>query len=237
MSNTKIVSRVRKLLALSRSANPHEAAVAAAHAQRLVEAHRLDSAILAAEPGDDDRWAVRLHDDALDAGARLATWKVDLAMVVAEANACRVVLFREGAVTTIKVVGAAEDAKVVRAVYRWLRTEVDRLVRGTAIRGRVARDSFRHGVILAVEESLAKAKRAERRSARGRPDQRRLVAVQRAVAAVRQREVEAERLVDELCETEMDDHSDDVDTDGLVTGMVMGRLVDVGGHRGRVGGK
>lgn len=37
----KIIERVRKLLALATSSNEHEAALAAAHAQRLLAEHNL----------------------------------------------------------------------------------------------------------------------------------------------------------------------------------------------------
>ena len=41
MTRERIIERVRKLLALSNSSNEHEAALAAAHAQRLLAEHNL----------------------------------------------------------------------------------------------------------------------------------------------------------------------------------------------------
>ena len=48
----RIVDRVKKLLALSTSANPHEAALAAAKAQELLFRHNLSMAMVEAELAD-----------------------------------------------------------------------------------------------------------------------------------------------------------------------------------------
>ena len=48
-SRSQIAAKVTKLLALARSSNIHEAATAAAHAQRLMARHRIDAASLGDE--------------------------------------------------------------------------------------------------------------------------------------------------------------------------------------------
>lgn len=80
-----LLARVNKLLALATSPNVHEAAAAAARAQAMIEAHRLEG-LLAAEREVDDVDDGR--DAPLEVSKRLRRFKVVLATVLGEHNAC-----------------------------------------------------------------------------------------------------------------------------------------------------
>ena len=75
----KLLDRVRKLLALTESPNVHEAALAAARAQALIDAHRLQGLLDAEE----DAPVVDGRSAPLESGRRLRKWKVVLASALA----------------------------------------------------------------------------------------------------------------------------------------------------------
>ena len=233
---TKIVSRVRKLLALSKSSNVHEAAVAAAHAQQLIEKYRLENVDIH-EP-DSDPWTVALDDDPLDQGARFAQWKVDLAMVVTETNACRVVVFQQGRYSTIKIVGAPAEVEVCRTLYTWLCSEIQRLARSSKQRGRASIDSFRQGAIRTIEDEISRV------NIRTRCDFKEtgasLVHVRQSTKAMCHREERAEELQNEITdgeETYVGHDEDDFDADAFCQGAALGKLIDMSGYREKLSAK
>ena len=232
MPHSKILDRIRKLLALSKSSDLNEAANAAAHAQRLIAKHRINTASLAEEPE-----GVALHDDPLDEGARVTQWKLELAMVVAEANGCRVIVLKDGRYSTIQIVGANEDIGIVRALYAWLTKEVQRLTRASKLRGRDKLDNFRMGAIAAIEQGLAEANEAARKiglkDAKGK-ESKALVRV--GLQSLVKRGEEAERIVDEICEgreESIGEHGD-YDVEAFVTGAAMGGSIDLSGHQDKL---
>lgn len=225
---TKIASRIRKLLALSKSSNVHEAANAAAHAQRLMDEYRLGLTDL--EDDCPDPWDVVLDEDALDSGVRFAHWKIELAIIVAEHNACRVVVVPDNRHCTIQLVGSSRETAVVREMYTWLLKQVDQIARRRAGKGRSAKDSFRQGMLLTIEDELKKTRRRVRQEHAG------LVPARMGALAFRQRDAQAEALVDEITEGVEQDVGEaaDLDAASFVDGIVLGKLVDLHGHRKKV---
>lgn len=235
---TKILDRVRKLLALAMSDNVHEAAAAAAQAQNLITRHRIDRASLT----EDNEASVRLHDDPLDEGSRVAQWRLELAMVVAEANGCRVVVLKDGRYSEIKLVGHEDDIGPVRALYAWLVGEVQRLARSSKRRGRDSLDTFRMGAILTIEHRLkaanVQATHGARREAtaqgHGRPGSTALVRT--GLQSLARRGTEAERVADEICEGREESLGEfgTFDADAFVDGAALGHTVDLSGHQNRL---
>jgi len=236
-ARNKVLDRARKLLALAKSSNVHEAAAAAGAAQRLLEAHRLDLAALTRPEGRPR--SVRLHDEPLDEGARLAAWKIDLAMVVSEANCARVVVLRDGRYAVLQIVGQDEDVGAARVLYSWLVSEIQRLARASGVRGRAALDSFRFGAVSTIEQRLARVRREVRKQARkaahAKADSTALVKVGMTAMAVR--DGEAERLADEICEGREDwisEHEPEFDAGAFVTGTVLGDSIDLAAQKGKL---
>ncbi len=117
-----VLDRVRKLLALATSANIHEAAAAAARAQRLIDEHRLQDLLDAedAAPAFEDA-----RDAPIETSKRLRPWKAALASVLAEASGCVAYTLKLGQEQSIVLVGRAEDRQAVTAMYRALTAKVE----------------------------------------------------------------------------------------------------------------
>lgn len=82
MADPKILDRIRKCLALSRSSNEHEAAAALRQARKLMEAHALS---------ESDILALEVAEERARSGAKSkpALWEAALAQKIALAFGCR----------------------------------------------------------------------------------------------------------------------------------------------------
>ncbi|MEQ1506614.1 MAG: DUF2786 domain-containing protein, partial [Myxococcota bacterium] len=101
-----VLDRVRKLLALATSPNVHEAALAAARAQALIERHRLEDWLAAEQDsaGDPDPIVHAWHEP-LAVARKIRRWKAALASVLAEVNGCVAYTARRGTDEAIVLVG------------------------------------------------------------------------------------------------------------------------------------
>lgn len=192
-----VILKVQKLLRLSASNNPNEAALAATKAQELIDRYQLTQAMLAIESGDarrglDDEPIVNFADAPLDAPKQLDRWRATLAMTLARHNACKI--WRKG--PQLMIVGRPSDAEMVRYLYGWLGGEVERLaeVKGAG-KGRTWRNNFRLGVIDTItrklrehEESFTRTIRAENKS-----NAQALIKLNQALSVVTERRMEVAR--------------------------------------------
>jgi hypothetical protein len=158
----KLLDRVRKLLALAGSPNVHEAALAAARAQALIEEHRLHAALAAeeaaeAEPVDSGAGAP------LEVTRRPRKWKGVLAARLAEVNGCVAYTVVDGREERLLLAGRADDRAAVAAIWDWL---VQRLEWASATEGagrdRAWHEAFRVGAAEVVARRLAEARQAAR---------------------------------------------------------------------------
>lgn len=167
----KIIDRVRKLLSLAQSANVHEAAAAAAAAQRLMAEHAIAEAMLVGDAGDATPLESVGESHLAQAGERkLVRWLARLATVIAAANDCRVFL-RRG--VDLRIIGTAANAATVGYLYSYLRGEIDRLCEAalatrtdTWTAGKTWAANFRLGAVEAVGERLKEARAQARTDAR-----------------------------------------------------------------------
>lgn len=149
-----ILDRLRRLLALGTSANPHEAAAAAARAQALIQRHRLegwldDEAASVADPIEDAR------DAPIATAKRVRTWKRVLASAVAEVNGCVAYVAEGVGVETIVLVGRAADRAAVAVLYADLERRIGWLsATEGAGRDRRWHEDFRIGVVDAIAARL-----------------------------------------------------------------------------------
>lgn len=175
------LARVRKLLALATSPNPHEAALAAARAQALIERHRLEAWLEAEQrEHDDPDPIVDARDEPLEVGRRLRTWKVVLASALAEVNGCLAYTATRGRDEAIVLVGRGRDRAAVAELWGWLVRRIEWLsaTHGPG-RSRQWHEAFRIGVVDAVAERL----RLVGPQARASLDRAALVVVEPARAA------------------------------------------------------
>ncbi|MDR3351741.1 MAG: DUF2786 domain-containing protein [Zoogloeaceae bacterium] len=84
MDKDKILEKIKKCLALSRSGNPHEAAAALRQAQKLMQAHAITEA---------DVEGARVRESGAKSGAAVhpARWEIFLSQVISKAFDCRVI--------------------------------------------------------------------------------------------------------------------------------------------------
>lgn len=163
MQNTieDVMSKVAKLLRLSQSSNPHEAALAAGRAQELIARHNLniDGILLTgAEPQKSAEPVEEFRRDPLDSGRD--TWKQRLAIAIAKQNGCKT--FLRGGDGALCLVGRASGVQTVRYMYGYLVREVERIAalecKGC---GRTYWNNFRLGC---VETIAIRLRRSEEES-------------------------------------------------------------------------
>lgn len=160
-SVSKIAERIRRLLALTASSNVHEAAAAAAEAQRLMQAHKLSAADVEAEDGN------KISELPLGSQGYMAPWKFSLVTNVARAFFCEVIALRLRSRRKIRVIGRKNDAEVAIGVFNYLVKEIDRLadedaehymarsmIESGAIDIRTYKEKFREGAAMGVTNRL-----------------------------------------------------------------------------------
>jgi hypothetical protein len=178
------LARVRKLLALATSPNPHEAALAAARAQALIEAHRLQAWLDAERREEEDPDPiVDAQGEPLEVGRRIRKWKVVLASTLAEANGCMAYTRGRGKEQAIVLVGRGRDRAAVVELWGWLVRRIEWLsATHGAGRDRQWHEAFRIGVVDAIAARL----REGNDEARAELDATALVVVEPAAAAHRE---------------------------------------------------
>lgn len=182
-SRPAALDRVRKLLALATSPNPHEAALAASRAQALIEAHRLQAWIDAErEVEQDPDPIVDAREEPLETGRRIRKWKSALAVVLAEANGAVAYTLDRGKDSAIVLVGRSADRAAVAELWSWLVKRIEWLS-ATHGAGQTKKwhEAFRFGVV----DSVAQRLRESTTEARSELSEAALVVVDPAQAAHR----------------------------------------------------
>lgn len=153
-----LLDRVRKLLALAGSPNVHEAALAAARAQALIEAHRLEG-LLAAQAEAEAEPIVDGRDQPLEVGRRIRKWKQALAMQLAEMNGCLAYTAGPRGDQRLLLAGRPEDRAAVIEVWSWLVQRIEWLsATEGAGRDRAWHEAFRVGAADTVARRMAQAR-------------------------------------------------------------------------------
>ena len=180
-----ILDRLRKLNALSKSDNPHEAALAASLVQKLMMEHHLQELDLSQdehrpEEPIEDHGAI---DPTRTGPRRLPTWQVNLADAVARSVDCRIYI-RPG--ESIPIVGRRTDVEAARYTFLALARSIDRLANDAWAKERERggdagrwKRAFRIGAVLTISDRL-KASRKE--VVASIPKERALVLVKRGDA-------------------------------------------------------
>ena len=161
----RVVERIRKLLALAQSSNPHEAALAAERATEIAQRHNLDLARIG--PVEEERFVQR----ELDVGGASA-WRWLLMSAIARANFCRALRRRIAGrfQSEMFLVGERHNLAVCEFLFAFLAREVDRLadrgwrraraVYGEWVEARAWKNDFRRGAVATISTRLAE--RSER---------------------------------------------------------------------------
>lgn len=123
MDKAAILAKIRKCMALSASANEHEAAAALRQARKLMETHGLtDTDVLAAEVGEETTTA--------GASKKPAYWESALAAKTGEAFGCKVIfrqeIFRVRPVSSWVFIGTGANFDVAKYCFEVLYRQVKR---------------------------------------------------------------------------------------------------------------
>lgn len=157
MALQDIIDRVRKLRKLATSSNVHEAATAAAIADKLIQEHRLEEAAIEG----DEHLSIEEDPEYLDFGSRVNSWQWYLyTRLIAHYDVAGYASWRSGH-RTLHMIGRKDDIEIARFQCVYFATEINRLAvliaGGT---GRSGLNSFRLGCVRGILEAIAEAKRA-----------------------------------------------------------------------------
>lgn len=172
MNSSSIIDKIRQLRALSQSSNVNEAAAAAAAADRLISKHRISEAEIAIAnraadlPAEEDQFV--LYET-----ARVIRWKQSLAMLLSKHYGCAVwndCVFgaSDGGrkISRLRMVGLKSDMEIVRYMFAWLTTEIERLSKShCAGRGHIYSQSYCEGAVSGIKAQLDLVKQEERLAA------------------------------------------------------------------------
>jgi len=168
MTYNEALQKAAKLLRLSKSDNPNEAALAASRAQEIIDRYRIETEMLAyavngQEQPKDDEPIKDFSDDPLERLRRKSTWKARLAQHIANHNCCKMYNGWYGPT----VIGRPSDVATVRYLYAWLVQEVDRLAeRDCKGNGISWANNFRLGVVDTIGNRLHEQKKETEKAIR-----------------------------------------------------------------------
>jgi len=129
MSDDAVLSKIRKLLALAKSPNEHEAALALSKAQEF-----LDKANLSASEVGEGNLPDDINSHELCSKGRFTYWESFLYRTVAKAFDCRSFLSKEVRKRSFWVVGYPQDVEVVKQLCGFLKTTISVLCDAQIIR-------------------------------------------------------------------------------------------------------
>lgn len=122
-----ILTKIRKLLELSKSSNEHEAATAAARAAELMLKFEIEEADLEAAKPVAEQVVHPIVDEVIDEGQRRVTWKGYILTALARAFGGDTYTWRYDDRIEGRVIAPAPAMQAIRYMYSYLTGEVDRL--------------------------------------------------------------------------------------------------------------
>jgi hypothetical protein len=148
---TPVLTKVKKLLALSTSSNPNESASAAAKAQALLMQHNLTMSQVETQ----DK-ASSYGQTFVKTGSRV--WRHYLLGVLARNNFCEVVY--DTATSQACLIGEQQNQEVVTYLYTYLVSQLEPMaltaykLSGSSIHAKTWKDSFYIGAVQSIKERL-----------------------------------------------------------------------------------
>lgn len=158
--NKTIVERIAKLLRLAEGTNStSEAATAAAQAQKLMTKYQTKRADIEGDADSDD---IHHDQEPLFTGKRIKSWLIALANGVAKSNGCMTVV-ATAETNRVFLVGREEDIAVTRALFKYLRKEIEHHIKvaraaGFLWGGENRTKEFRFGMVVSVSMALERAR-------------------------------------------------------------------------------
>jgi len=167
-----IVEKIKKLLALSTSANEHEAGRAAQKAQELAFRYELELSTIAGM-GQGQTLEYQSHGICLGDG-KMLEWRRDLIWCLARHNFCRA--FSWSGTNKMGIVGQRHNFEIVMGLYDYLSATLSRLVERSFVTYKMAggtdkatayKNSWLRGAVVGIGMQLAEQRKADASSDAG----------------------------------------------------------------------
>lgn len=161
MDNKAIVDKIRKLLALSKSSNEHEAARALEQANRLLLLHNLEMKDV---EGEND--LSKIVEDDLEVGGRIMNWKKLILQAVLKLNNCDLISAyakKDGKLgykasdfnRCLKAIGKRHNIDISVSMYDYLKKTQERKIKINNPHDKNAfRIGFAHAIYDKIEEII-----------------------------------------------------------------------------------
>jgi hypothetical protein len=174
---SQVIDKIQKLRRLATSSNVHEAAAAAAAADRLIQEHGLEEAQLESEGKASGEKATLESEPVASWSGLTPGWQLSLGALLSDHYECacfrdRVRKFGDtGKTERLRIAGRPSDVATVRYMFAWLVLEIERLAHdqkpvglsGAEIVG--FRNSYRHGAVQGVISAMRSAKASAQKQA------------------------------------------------------------------------
>jgi hypothetical protein len=170
MSIENIISKVQKLLALSKSSNANEAAAAANAANKLIDQYRLSVADLSEDSAEID--PMMEDSGVVYETGRIVPWKQSLVVTLARHYGCATFIsavYPMGRkVSRFKLVGRKSDIAIVNYMFSYLSAECARLCEKEAHgKGKVFANSYCSGFVAGIRQQLQESRKEAEKEATG----------------------------------------------------------------------
>ena len=172
MTRDEAIQKAIKLLRLSQSSNPHEAALAAQRAQEILIRYDIDAAMLEdpQTPNPEPKETITDFGDEgtfLDKMKCLVSWKTRLAEQIASANGCQLYFkkkylnnYDQRQTQTLCLIGRKSDVQFVSWLYQHCSQEIERFTRlNVSGLGKYESNQFRHGMVDTIGKRVWDARR------------------------------------------------------------------------------
>lgn len=150
----QVMEKAAKLLRLSKSDNPNEAALAASKAQELIDRYKLnmsDVNLDGAAVVESNEPIMDFGHDPLTNDNQIQRWKAYLSMGIAKVNQCKVICRGKD----LCLIGRPSDVQVCRYTFSWLVAEIERLANRDCLGcGRNFFNNFRIGAVETINRRL-----------------------------------------------------------------------------------
>jgi hypothetical protein len=147
--DNSIKEKIQKLLRLSKSSNPHEAALAMEKAQSLLTEHKLAMADVEAFKTPDS--VVMGRAEFSNEARRVTWWKCWVLQGVCMMTSCKEI-FTKG--VGFSLVGTPENIALCNEMTNWIIEQIDAMASVSQLSGKDEMDSFKKGAAVTVKNRI-----------------------------------------------------------------------------------
>lgn len=159
MEKENIVELIKKCLALSKSPNENEAALAMAKAQELLLKYNLDMAAIKTTDNEQYTPAESTMINEIVDFSDYSTWQATLLNAISIRNFCKVIRISR---QEYHILGTRANVRSVEAMYNWVEPQITRLILQSGYK-RGEKSAYAYGIINTIgkrlDESMIEYKR------------------------------------------------------------------------------